>query len=61
MAQPHHAVDVNTHEVIGAEVSLVNVGDSEALPLETSVLFGFSPQLIAATLVADCVSFHDMI
>ena len=28
----HLAVDVDTHEVISAEVSLVNVGDSEALP-----------------------------
>ncbi len=28
----HLAVDVDTHDVISAEVSLVNVGDSEALP-----------------------------
>ncbi|AXY03089.1 IS5 family transposase [Vibrio alfacsensis] len=28
----HLAVDVDTHEVISAEVSLVNVGDSEVLP-----------------------------
>ncbi len=28
----HLAVDVNTHEAIGAEVSLVSVGDSEVLP-----------------------------
>lgn len=28
----HLAVNVDTHEVISAEVSLVNVGDSEALP-----------------------------
>lgn len=28
----HLAVDVNTHDVISAEVSLVNVGDSEAFP-----------------------------
>ncbi|WP_299022348.1 IS5 family transposase [uncultured Photobacterium sp.] len=28
----HLAVDVDTHEIISAEVSLVNVGDSEVLP-----------------------------
>lgn len=28
----HLAVDVDTHEAISAEVSLVNVGDSEVLP-----------------------------
>ena len=28
----HLAVDVDTHEVMSAELSLVNVGDSEALP-----------------------------
>ena len=28
----HGAVDVDTHEAISAEVSLVNVGDSEVLP-----------------------------
>lgn len=28
----HLAIDVDTHEVISAEVSLVNVGDSEVLP-----------------------------
>lgn len=28
----HLAVDIDTHEVISAEVSLVNVGDSEVLP-----------------------------
>lgn len=28
----HLAVDIDTHEVISAEVSLVNVGDSEELP-----------------------------
>nr|VVV02884.1 hypothetical protein AW0309160_00209 [Aliivibrio wodanis] len=28
----HLAVDVDTYEIIGAEVSLVNVGDNEVLP-----------------------------
>ena len=28
----HLAVDVDTHEAVSAEVSLVNVGDSEVLP-----------------------------
>ena len=29
----HMAVDVDTHEIISAEMTLVNVGDSEVLPL----------------------------
>ena len=29
----HLAVDVDTHEIVSAEVSLVNVGDSEVLPV----------------------------
>ena len=28
----HLAVDVDTHEAMSAEVSLVNMGDSEVLP-----------------------------